>query len=76
MPVVLYEGDAWSLTLRAKHRLRVFQNRVMRKIFGPERDKVTMEWRRLHNDELCAMYSSPNIIWVIKSRRMGWAWHV
>jgi hypothetical protein len=62
-----------SLTLRKEHKLRVFKNRVLRKIFGPKRDEATGEWRRLHNDELNDLYSSPNIIRVIKSRRMGWA---
>jgi hypothetical protein len=56
--------------------LRVFENRVLRKIFGPKRDEVTGEWRRLHNKELYALYSSPNIIRVIKSRRLRWAGHV
>jgi hypothetical protein len=59
-----------------KHRLRVFENRVLRRIFGPKRDEVTGEWRRLHNEELNDLYSSPNIIRVIKSRKMRWARHV
>jgi hypothetical protein len=58
------------LTLREEHRLRVFENRVLRRILGPKRDEVTGEWRKLHNEELNEMYSSPNIIWAIKSRRM------
>jgi hypothetical protein len=58
-----------------KHRLRVFENRVLRRIFGPKRDKVTVEWRRLHNEELNDLYSSPNTIWAIESRRR-WAGHV
>jgi hypothetical protein len=70
LPVVLYGCETWSLTLREEHRLRVFENRVLRRIFGPKRDEVTGEWRRIHNDELYALYTSPNIIWVIKSRRM------
>jgi hypothetical protein len=65
-----------SLTLRKECRLRVFENRVLRRIFGPKRYEVTGEWRRLHNEELHALYSSPNIIRVIKSRRLMWAGHV
>jgi hypothetical protein len=59
--------------IEGERRLRVFENRVFTRIFGPKRDEVTGEWRRLHNKELNDLYSSPNIIWVIKSRRMGWA---
>ena len=68
LPVVLYGCETWSLTLREGRKLRVFENRVLRKIFGPRRDKVTGEWRRLHNEELNDLYFSPNIVWVIKSR--------
>jgi hypothetical protein len=75
-PVVLYECETWSLTLREEHRLRVFENRVLRRIFGPKRDKVTGEWIKLHNEELRDLYSSPSIIRIIKSRRMIWASHV
>jgi hypothetical protein len=76
LPVVLYGCETWSLTLREEHRLRVFENRVLRRIYGPKRDGVTGEWRRLHNEELNDLYSSPNIIRVIKSRKMRWAGHV
>jgi hypothetical protein len=76
LPVVLYGCETWSLTLRDECRLRVFENRVLRRIFGPKRDEVTGEWRRLHNKELYALYSSPYIIRVMKSRRLRWAGHV
>jgi hypothetical protein len=62
--------------LREEHRLRVFENRVLRRIFGPKKDGLTGEWRKLHNEELDDLYSSPNIVRVIKSRRMRWARHV
>ena len=74
--VVLYGCETWSLTLREEHRLRVFENRVLRRIFGPKRDGVTGEWRKLHNEELNDLYSSPNIVRVIKSRILRWAGHV
>jgi hypothetical protein len=70
LPIVLYGCETWSLTLREAHRLRVFENRVLRGILGPRRDEVTGEWRRLHNEELNDLYSTPNSIRVIKSRRM------
>ena len=76
LPVVLYGCETWSLTLREERTLRVFENMVLRKIFGPRRDEVTGEWRGLHNEELNDLYSSPNIVRVIKSRRMRWAGHV
>jgi hypothetical protein len=66
----------WSLTLREEHRLRVFENRVLRKIFAPKRDEVTGRCRKLHNEELFDLYSSPSIIRIIKSRRMRWVGHV
>jgi hypothetical protein len=75
LPVVLYGCGTWSLTLREENRLRVFENRVLRRIFGPKRDEVTGEWRKLHSEELHILYSSPNIR-QIKSRRMRWAGHV
>jgi hypothetical protein len=68
--VVLYGCETWSLTLREAQRLRVFENRVLSKIFGPKRDEVTREWRKLHNEKLLDLYSSPSIIRIIKSRRM------
>jgi hypothetical protein len=67
LPVVLYGFEAWSLTLREEYRLRVLQNREMKKIFGPKRDEIRGEWRRLHNEELYDLYSSTNLFPVIKS---------
>jgi hypothetical protein len=75
LPVVLYGCETWFLTFREKHRLRVFENRVLRGKFGPKRDEVTGKWRILHNEELNYMYSSTTIVWVIKSR-MRWSVHV
>ena len=66
----------WSLTLRDECRLRVFENRVLRRVFGPKRDEVTGEWKKLHNEELSDLYSLPDIVRVVKSRRMRWAGHV
>jgi hypothetical protein len=74
LPVVLYGCETWSLTLREEHRLRVFENRMLR-IFGPKREEDE-SWRKCHNDELHSRYSSPNIVRVIKSRRMRWVGHV
>jgi hypothetical protein len=76
LPVVFYGCETWSLRLREEHRLRVFENRVLRGIFGPTRDEVTGEWRKLHSGELHNLYSSSDIIRQIKSRRMKWARHV
>jgi hypothetical protein len=70
--VVLYGCETWSLTLREE----LFENRVLRRIFGPKRDEMTGEWRKLHNEELRDLYSSPSIIRIIKSLRMRWAGHV
>jgi hypothetical protein len=75
LPVVLYGCESWSLTLREEHGLRVFENNVLRRIFGPKREEDG-SWRKFHNDEIQSLYSSPNIVRVIKSRRMGWAGHV
>jgi hypothetical protein len=74
--IVLYGCETWSLTVTEQRRLKVFENKVLRRIFGLKRDEVTGEWRRLHNKELYALYSSPDIIRVIKSRRQRWAGHV
>ena len=76
LPVVLYGCETWSLTLREEHRLRVFENKLLRKIFGAKKDEITREWRKLHNAELHALYSSPNIDRNLKSRRLRWAGYV
>jgi hypothetical protein len=72
----MYILHVWSVTLREEHRLRVSENRVLRRIFGPKREEVAREWRRLHNEELHNLYASPNIIRVMKSMRVRWAGHV
>jgi hypothetical protein len=74
--MALYGCITWSLTLREEHRLRVSENRVLRRIFGPKGNEVTEGWRKLHNEELHNLYSSPSIIRMIKTRRMKWAGHV
>jgi len=73
LSVVLYGCETWSLTLREERKLRVYENMMLRRIFGPMRNEVTGERRRLHNEKLNDLYSSPNIVRVIKSRRMKWA---
>ena len=76
LPIVLHWCETWSLTLRDTRRVRVFENRVLRRIFGTKMDVVTGEWRKIHNEELNYMYCSPKIFQVIDSRRMRWAGHV
>jgi hypothetical protein len=76
LPVVLYGCETWFMTVREEHRLRVFENRDLRRIFGPKWDEVTGERRKLHNEELHNLYSSPEIIRQVKTRRMRWAGHV
>jgi hypothetical protein len=76
LPAVLYGCDIWSVTLREGQRLRLFENRVLRTIFGPKREEVAGSWRRLHNVEFHNLHASPNVIRVIKWRRMKWAGYV
>jgi hypothetical protein len=76
LPIVLYECEIWSFTLMEESRLRASENTVLRKIFGPKRNGVTREWRKLHNEELNDLYSSPNIVRVMKSKRIRWGGHV
>jgi hypothetical protein len=75
LPLVMFGCETWSLALKEEHRLRVFENWVLRRIFGPKREEDG-SWRKLHNDELYSLYSSPNIVKVINSRRMRWVGHV
>ena len=76
LPVVLYGCETWSLTLREERRLQVFENGVLRRVFGPKRDEVTGECRKFRKEELRDLYVLPNIVRVVKSRRMRWAEHV
>jgi hypothetical protein len=76
LPVVLYGCETWSVTLREQHRLRVFENRVLRGIFVPKGDEIGGEWRKLHSEKLHNLYSSPDNIWQMKSRRTRWVGHV
>jgi hypothetical protein len=76
LSLVLYGRETLPPTLSEEHRLGVFVNRVLRRIFGPKRDEVTGGWRKLHNEELHILHSSPNIIRQMKSRRMRWEGHV
>jgi hypothetical protein len=76
LPVVLYLCETWFLTVREELKLRVFESRMLRRIFGPKRDGVTGWWRKLHNEEIHNLYSWSSIIIIIKSRRMRWAGHV
>jgi hypothetical protein len=74
--LILYGCETWSLTLREEYRLRVFETKVLRRIFGPKRDEVIGGWIKLHNEELRDLYSSPSIIRIIKVRRLRWAGHI
>jgi hypothetical protein len=76
LPVVLYGCETWPLTIREEHKLMVFENRLLRRIFGLKRDEVTGGWRKLHNEELHDLYFLPSIITITKSRKMRWAGHV
>ena len=73
LPLVLHGCETWSLTMRKECRLRVFENRVLRRIFRPKREKLTVQWRELHNEELNDLYSPPNIVQVVKLGRIKWA---
>jgi hypothetical protein len=76
LTVVLYGSEIWSLILRREYRLKVFEKRVPKRIFGPRGDEETGVWRKLHNEELHNLYPSPSIIRMVKSRRMGWTRHI
>ena len=75
LSVVQFGCEAWSLTLKEELRLMAFDNRILRRIFGPKRD-ANEEWRSVDNEELHSLYRSPNVVWVIKYRRLRWAGHV
>ena len=76
LPVILHGCESWSTTLADEQKLRVFENKVLRKIYGPKRDEMTGEWRRLHNEELHGLYDSPDVVRIMKSRRLRWSDHV
>jgi hypothetical protein len=76
LPIVLNGCELWCLTLREEHRLKVFENRMLRRIFGPKKDEVTGDWGKLRNEKLRNLFSSPSVIRVIKSRRMRFTGHV
>jgi hypothetical protein len=76
LPIILYGYENLSLTLKEERRLRVFENRVLRSIFGQKRDELTGRWGKLHNEELNDPYCSPNVTWLVKSRGMRWEEHV
>jgi len=76
LPAVVYECGTWSLIMREKRRMRVFENRMLRRIFRPKRDEVIGEWKKLHKEELSELYCWPHTVHMIKSRRMRWAGHV
>ena len=76
LPVILYGCESWSTTVADEQKLRVFENKILRKIYGPKRDEMTGEWRRLHNEELHGLYDSPDVVKIMKSRRLRWAGHV
>jgi hypothetical protein len=76
VPVALYGCETWSLTLREEHTRMVFETRMLRRICGPKREEVMEGWRKLHNEDLCDLYSLPSIIRIMKSRRMRWTGHM
>jgi len=76
LPVILYGCEIWSITLADEHKLRVLENKVLKKIYGPKQGDMAGEWRRLHNKELHGLYDSPDVVRIMKSRRLRWAGHV